>query len=89
MPAKKYVKYFSATTRTDFQLSSEMSKENIENITKSDFNFASIFFHHHVLPDINFDQHCLMNDNIPTPKKVINLYKSMVKKFTFTTQMFH
>ena len=80
MPAKKYVKYFSATTRTDFQISSEMPKENIENITKSDINFAPIFVHHHVLPDINFDGHCLMNNSIPTPKKVINQYKSMVKK---------
>ena len=66
-----------------------MPKENTENITKSDINFAPIFVHHHVLPDINSDGHCLVNNSIPTPKKVINLYKSMVKKFTFTTQILH
>ena len=29
-----------------------MSEENIENITKSDCNFAPNFVDHHVLPDI-------------------------------------
>ena len=45
-----------------------MSKEIYEysylkNITKSG-NFALIFVNHHVLPDINFDGHCLINNNI-------------------------
>ena len=52
-----------------------MSKENIENITKPDSNFAPTFFDHHVLPDINFNGHCLIN-NISILKKVINLYIS-------------
>ena len=52
-----------------------MSKENIENITKPDSNFAPTFFGHHVLPDINFNGHCLIN-NIYIPKKVINIYIS-------------
>ena len=60
-----------------------MSEENIENITKSDSNIAPTFVDHHVLPDINFNEHCLIN-NIYIPKKVINIYvsytKSMVKK---------
>ena len=64
-----------------------MLEENIENITRSDINFAPTFVHHHVLPDINFNGHCLMKNSISTPKKVLNLYKSMVKKFTFTTQI--
>ena len=52
-----------------------MSEENIENITKSDSNFASTFLSHHLLRDINFNGHCLIN-NIYIPKKVINLYIS-------------
>ena len=35
-----------------------MSEENIENITKSDSNFAITFVDYHVLPDINFNGHC-------------------------------
>ena len=45
----------------------------IENITKSDSNFAPTFADHHLLPDINFNGHCLIN-NIYIPKKVINVY---------------
>ena len=50
-----------------------MSEENIENITRSDSNFAPTFVDHHVLPDINFNGNCLIN-NIYIPKKVINIY---------------
>ena len=50
-----------------------MSEENTENITKSDSNFAPTFVDHHVLPDINFNGHCLRN-NISFTKKVINVY---------------
>ena len=39
-----------------------MSEENIENITRSDSNFAPTFVDHHVLPDINFNGHCLINN---------------------------
>ena len=45
-----------------------MSKENIENITKSDGNFAPNFIDHHALPDINFNRHCLIKSNISVPK---------------------
>ena len=45
-----------------------MLEENIEDITKSDSNFAPTLFDHHVLPDINFNEHCLIN-NIYIPKK--------------------
>ena len=44
-----------------------MSEENIENITKTDSNFALAFVDHHVLPDINFNGHCLINNNISIP----------------------
>ena len=36
-----------------------MSEESIENITKSDSNFASTFVGHHLLPDMNLTEHCL------------------------------
>ena len=49
-----------------------MSEENIENVTKSDSNFAPTFLDHPVLPDINFDKHCLINNNISISKNVIN-----------------
>ena len=51
-----------------------MLEENIENISKSDSNFSPTFVNHHLLLDINFNRHCLINNNIPIPKKVINLY---------------
>ena len=54
-----------------------MLEENIENITESDSNFAPTVVNHHVLPDINFNGHCLIN-NISIPKKVINLYISYI-----------
>ena len=37
-----------------------MSEENIENVTKSDNNFALTFVDHHLLPDINFNGDCLI-----------------------------
>ena len=45
-----------------------MSEENIENITKSDKNFALTFVDHHLLPDINFNRHCLIENKISIPK---------------------
>ena len=49
-------------------------RKSIENITKSDINFAPTFVDHHLLPDINFNGHCLISNNFSIPKKVINLY---------------
>ena len=73
---KKYIKYFSGTTQINQWKCIGTSEENIENRTKLDSNFAPTFVNHHVLPDINFNRHCLINDNIHIPKKVINLYIS-------------
>ena len=53
-----------------------MSEESIENITKSDSNFAPNFVDHHLLPAMYFNGHCLIKNNISIPKKVINLYIS-------------
>ena len=44
--AKNYIKHFSSTTRIESWKSNGMSKENIENITKSDSNFASFIARH-------------------------------------------
>ena len=56
--------------------SSGISQENIENITKLGSNFAPTFVDPHLLPDLNFNGHCLITNNISIPKKVINLYIS-------------
>ena len=53
-----------------------MSEGSIENISKSDSIFAPTFVDHHVLPDKNFNGHCLIKNNISIPMKVINLYIS-------------
>ena len=37
-----------------------MSEEIIENVTKSDKNFAPTFVDHHLLPDMNFNGQCLI-----------------------------
>ena len=39
-----------------------MPEERIRNINKSYSNFASTFVDHHVLPDINFNGYCLINN---------------------------
>ena len=68
IPAKKYIKYLNGTTLINLWKSNGMSKEKIENITKSDNNFGRTFVDHHLLADINFNGHCLIN-NISIPQK--------------------
>ena len=70
------MKYFSDITRIKSWKSNGMSEEIIENITKSDSYFASTFVDRHSLPDMNFNGHCLIKNDIYIPKKVINLYIS-------------
>ena len=75
IPAKKYMKYFSGNTLIDSWKSNRISEKNIEDINKSDSNFAPNFADHHVLPEVNFNGHCLI-------KNIYFLHtKSMVKKF--------
>ena len=74
IPAKKYIKYLYGTTKIYSWKSHGMSEENIENITKSGSNFVPTLIDHHVLPDKNFNGHCLINNNISTPKKVFLKY---------------
>ena len=54
-----------------------MSEDNIKNKAKLDSNFAQPFVDHHVLLDINFNGHCLIN-NTYIPKKVINICISYI-----------
>ena len=68
------MKYFSSTTRINSWKSNEMSEENIENVTKSNNNFAPSIVDYHVLPNIISNGHCLINNNISISKKVINIY---------------
>ena len=49
--------------------------ENIENITESNSNFVPTFVDPHLLPDINFNEQCFIND-ISIPKNVIDLHIS-------------
>ena len=53
-----------------------MSEEGIENITKSGGNFAQTFANNHLLPGINFNEHCLTKSNIYIPKNLENLHIS-------------
>ena len=76
IPAKKSIKNSSGTAQVDSWKSNGMSEENIENVTKSVSNFAPTFVDHHLLPNINFNGHCLIKNNIYIPKKIINLYIS-------------
>ena len=54
IPAIKYIKYVYGTTQIYSWKSNGMSEESIENITKSDSNFAPTFVNHHLFPDPNF-----------------------------------
>ena len=63
----------------------ECQKKVLKNITESDSNFEPTFAGHHLLPDMNFNGHCLMKNNISIPKKVIYVYflhtRSTIEKF--------
>ena len=49
IPAKKYINFFSDTTRINSWKSSGMPEENIENITKSHSNFVPTSVDHRVI----------------------------------------
>ena len=74
--AIKHIKYFHGTTQIYSWKSNGMLEDSLANLTKSDSNFAPTFVSHHSLPDINFNGHCLIKNNISLPKKAINLYIS-------------
>ena len=70
IPAKKYIKSVSGTTRIDSWKSNGMTDKNFENITKSDSNFAPTFVDYHLSPQKTFNEHCFKKNNIYIPKKV-------------------
>ena len=74
IPAERYIKCFSGTTRINSWKFNGISGENIENITKSDSNFAPTFVDNHVLSEIHFNGYFLINNNISIINKVINLF---------------
>ena len=97
IPAKKYIKCFSSITRIDLWKYNGMSEENVETIIKSDSNYAPTFIDHHLLPDINFNRHCLMKNNISIPQKAINPFisytlnpqlRNLNTDFTFVNWLF-
>ena len=67
IPAKKFIEYFSANSRINLWKSNGMLEENVENITKSDSNFAPSFVDYHVLSGIIFNGHCLINNKTFIP----------------------
>ena len=83
VPAIKHIKYFHGTTQIYSWKSNALSEESIENVTKSDSRLAPTFVDHHILPDINFNGHCLIKNNISIHIKVINVSIS----YTVGTQL--
>ena len=75
IPAKKYIEYFSGTTRIISWKSNGISQEDNEYIAKSESNSSPAFVDHPLLRDRNFNRHSLINI-ISIPKEVINLYIS-------------
>ena len=55
IPNKKYINFFSGTTRIELRKSNGMSEESVENITTSDINFTQTLFDQHLLPDMNLN----------------------------------
>ena len=70
------MKHFSDTTWIESWKSKGMSEESIENLIKSEIIFAPIFVDQLLLPNKNFNGHCLIKNNNSVPKKTINLYIS-------------
>ena len=72
IPAKKYIKDISGTARIKSWKCNGMSSKKIENITKSENNFAPTFINHHAFSAMNFNGHCLIKNSISILKKVTN-----------------
>ena len=53
IPAKKYIKYFSGTTRIDLWRLNGISVENVENTAKSESHFGPTFIYIYIYIYIN------------------------------------
>ena len=66
IPVKKYKNILLALLES--WKSNRISEESIENIIRSDRNLAPIFVDQHLLLDMNFNEHCLIKNNISNKK---------------------
>ena len=57
IPTEQYINCYSGTTRIESWQSNGMSEKSIEDITKSDSNFAPTVVDHHLLPNMSFNGH--------------------------------
>ena len=62
IPGKKIIKYFRGTTQIDLWKSNGISKENIKISLDQTAILQQLFFDYHLLPDTNFNLHCLINN---------------------------
>ena len=69
IPSKKCIRYFNSTTRIYSWTFKGMSEESIENLTKLDSLFAPTFVHRYILPEVNFNEHYLINKKFLFVKK--------------------
>ena len=76
IPDKKCITCFTGTTQIESWKSEGNSEESIVSIAKLDGYFGPTFVDNHLLPDNNFNEHCLIKNNIFILKKLVNLYIS-------------
>ena len=60
---KKYIKFFTKTSKIFKWKPVGYAEENVSNITTSNSNFAPALINYYPLPDIKFNGNCLTNNN--------------------------
>ena len=76
LSTKKYFRFFTNTSQIYSWKSKGFSEESIENITTSDRNFGRYLINYYPLANVEFNGHCLVNNNTAASIKIINLYIS-------------
>ena len=71
----KNINVFTSTSKIFTWKSIGYAEKKIENITTSNSNFAPALINYYQLPDIKFDENCLINNNI-IDFGMINIYIS-------------
>ena len=71
---KKYVKFFTNTSKVLPWKSIGLSEENIANIAISNSNFPPTLINYYPLPDIQFNKNCLINNDNVRSLDAVNLY---------------
>ena len=84
IPVINYIIYFHGTTQICSWKYNVMARESINN-------FAPVSVDHHSIPDMNFNGHCLIKNNISIPKKEKNLCISYthISYIRILTQILH